>query len=477
MNNLRLLIVDDEEDNRIVLKAICKKLNGFEIRDVIDGIEALEVVESWHPHIVLMDIMMPNLDGFEASKIIKAKYPDTVIIVVTAAYNPSMQDNLSAIGVDIYIHKPIDRELIRYKLESVGSSLRAKSGNFKNLSKKNALNPFNSDIRSFKTFFEITDTEAMMDFGMWLFDQYNGKSATSCKFDKVIEIFYKLMNVGYKKGETTNIIIEESYEEFYITIKFDSEIKLEDNLLNMLQEFGTGFVAQKNIVCVSLSKPCDIKVEKTETPVEKEKIPNKTIKAKETKKVTKEVTKEVKQDVVKQVKVVHSKEKELLKQTFVNKTSAVDYVEDIGGDVLEEIRDLASLDEEWMMKLRMIEEEPTQTSLIDFADSVLGTYVKVINNLFEFTALAYALSSLGVFIKESAVMVSQDSAKLKMFIMLLEHLGTDLTSWREHVFIFQDTADIHYLDSSFFSSCMQIEGIIDNKHINAHDDENDMEFF
>ncbi|PNV83387.1 MAG: hypothetical protein C0627_04565 [Sulfurimonas sp.] len=117
-----------------------------------------------------------------------------------------------------------------------------------------------------------------------------------------------------------------------------------------------------------------------------------------------------------------------------------------------------------------------KVQFIGFVDAVLNIYVRVINNLFEFTALAYALTSLGVFIKDNAKSISEDSSKTKTMIMLLEHLGEDLTSWREHIFILQDTADIHYLDSSFFSSCMQIEGIIGNKEVSA-DDEDCMEFF
>jgi hypothetical protein len=54
--------------------------------------------------------------------------------------------------------------------------------------------------------------------------------------------------------------------------------------------------------------------------------------------------------------------------------------------------------------------------------------------------------------------------------MLLEHLGNDLVSWREHLFITQSTHDIHYLDSSFFSSCMQIEMIIGNKEENTREE-------
>lgn len=479
MNNLKLLIVDDCDDNRLVLKTICKKLENFEMQEAVDGINAIEIVEKWNPHIILMDIMMPNLDGFEASKIIKERYPEVVIIVVTAVNDSRMEDKMNQIGVDIYLQKPVDRKLIHYKLESIGSSLRSKLGQMKTSPKKSVLNPFNSDIRSFKTFFEITDEEAAMDFGMWLFDQFNGKLIpNSNHFNSVLDVFYKLMSQGIEDSQCMSIIVEESYEEFYITLKFDTTFKLKQKVIVMLDDLETEHVVKENIVCVRLSKAKEIVKEATVTPKEVCKnLETEEIKQSEETKQSEEKKVEEKIELVaKEVRVIDSKERELLHQNFVNKTSAVDYVSETGGDVIDEILDLSSIDEEWIIYLREIEKSLCADSLVRFADSVLNVYVRAINNLFEFTALAYALSSLSVFIKNSAGEVSQDPSKMKMLIVLLEHLGTDLTSWREHIFILQDTEDIHYLDSSFFSSCMQIEGIISDKKL-GHDDENEMEFF
>lgn len=466
MNKLRLLIADDDEDNRLVLRAICRNLDGFEIRDVVDGIEAVEIAESWRPNIILMDIMMPKMDGLEASKIIKQRYPETVIIAVTGVTDSRIEDKMSLIGIDIYIHKPIDRDLIRFKLQSLESSFCLKNGNFKERTKNVALNPFNSDIPSYKTIFDIVDTEAMMEFGMWLFDRYNGKTVSN-KFDKVVEIFYKLMSQGQKNGDTMTIIVEESYEEFYITIKFDTPVDLKQNILSMLNEFGTDFIVKENIVCARLSKPVEIK----ESPfiLKAEQTFNMEIKSEQ-------ISKNENEEKTKEIRVVSSNERELLHQSFVHKTSAADYVNEIGGDILDEILDLSSIDEEWTIKLHEIEKNPSIENIISFSDGILKAYVGVINNLFEFTALAYALTSLGVFINENSKVISQESKKIKMLIMLLEHLGEDLKSWREHIFVLQDTADIHYLDSSFFSSCVQIEGIISDKDIGI-DDDNDMEFF
>jgi len=101
MNKIKLLIVDDLSDNRLILKTICKKLDAFEIKEAVDGIEAVNIAQTWKPHIILMDILMPNMDGFEASQIIKEKNPEIIIIAISAVNDSRMQYNMSKIGVDI----------------------------------------------------------------------------------------------------------------------------------------------------------------------------------------------------------------------------------------------------------------------------------------------------------------------------------------------------------------------------------------
>lgn len=466
MNTIKLLIVDDVEDNRLVLRAICRKLKNFEIREASDGLNAIEAVKEWLPDIILMDIMMPNMDGYEASKIIKASYPNTVIIVVTAVSDLNMQKNMDAIGVDTYLHKPIDKELILFKLESISTSLLLKKGELKTLSKKEAFNPFNSDIRSFKTIFDIVDADSMMDFGMWLFDQCAKKDVFACsRLDLIVELFYKLMRQEIKNSHKSNIVVEESYEEIYITMKLKGELHLEPRMREIVEAFQSDFIIQENVVYAKIKKQLDV-IEMVEVIHEdkkniQEKLP---------------LTTKTEGKNLKDVHTITDRDKELLRRSFSTKTVAADYISDIGGDIMDEILDLASVDEEWKEKLSLFEEKPTNQNLNNFADSVLGVYAHTINSLLEFTALSYALTSLGVFLKEKADVITKDAAKTKTIVLLLENLGHDLVSWRKHIFELQDTQDIHYLDSSFFSSCMQIEGIINNKEISCGDDD-EMEFF
>jgi CheY-like chemotaxis protein len=487
MDHIKLLIVDDVEDNRLVLQAVCRKIEGFEIKEAEDGMEAVEISETWHPHIILMDVMMPRLDGFQASKIIKERHPETIIIAVTAVIDPHMEDNMASIGVAAYIHKPIDKELIRFKLQNFAALLRSREGQYKKLSEKEALNPFNSDIRSFKTIFDITGPDAMMDFGMWILARCEAGMLGSCKkVDAAINLFYELMRHGTRNHESLSIIIEESFEEIYVTMKFEETLLLPEKIIPLLNEMGPECIVRGNIACLRLGtyheEPVSVKkkIPEPESLIiiqEKAPEPEKLVAIVETQATASVPMDEAVSEEAKEVRVLQSNEEQLLRQSFVHKTTAVDYVREIGGDVLDEIRDLESLDAEWKDKLQILEEEATEENLRNFVDMVLSVYVRAINNLFEFTALAYALSSLGSFLKENAEMIVADSKKLKTLIMLMEHLGTDLESWRDHIFGLQDAEDVHYLDSSFFSSCMQIEGIIGDKNISSADDDDGMEFF
>lgn len=481
MKDLRLLIVDDVEDNRLVLNAICRKMEGFEIKEAVDGVNAITVCEAWHPHIILMDVMMPNMDGFEASKVIKSRFPETIIIVVTAVIDPQMEAHMATIGVSAYVHKPINKELIRFKLQSFGAFLRSKDGIHTKLSAKEALNPFSSDVRHFKTIFDITDAEGMMDFGVWVLSRCEErKSSSSSKVDPMIELFYELMRQGLRDEEQVSIIIEESFEEIFMTMKLDKPIVLKPKAQALADDLQSHCIIRQNFACVRLHNGrADVKPTSSVDVIEKAPVLKKEALVEKLPEVVEPTTAVLpisEPAVDKEVRTINQNEQGLLRQSFVDKTRAVDYVREIGGDVLDEIRDLEGLDEEWIEKLHALEEEPTIENIRSFADGVLGVYVRAINNLFEFTALAYALSSLGTFMKEHADAIVSDPKKLKMLVMLTEHLGSDLTSWREHIFSLQDAADIHYLDSSFFSSCMQIEQIVGNKEIET-DEDNDMEFF
>ncbi|WP_206813764.1 PAS domain S-box protein, partial [Chroococcus sp. FPU101] len=113
----RILIVEDIWENRRLLVELLTSI-GFEVKEAINGVEAIAVWESWSPHLIWMDLRMPVMDGLEATKQIKAQsnQPSTVIIALTASVFSSERENILDAGCDDFIAKPFDTTLIFVKM-------------------------------------------------------------------------------------------------------------------------------------------------------------------------------------------------------------------------------------------------------------------------------------------------------------------------------------------------------------------------
>jgi PAS domain S-box-containing protein len=108
---VRILIADDRDTNRRLLSQLLGPV-GFATRDVVNGKEAVRDVREWKPQVVLMDMTMPVMDGYEATGILKAA-PDlkgTAIIAVTASAFEEDRQRILAAGADGYLSKPFKEE-------------------------------------------------------------------------------------------------------------------------------------------------------------------------------------------------------------------------------------------------------------------------------------------------------------------------------------------------------------------------------
>ena len=116
---LKILIVDDEKDISDLLKYSLQK-EGYQVNTAYDGEEAIEILKKITPNLVLLDIMMPKLDGWEIAKFIKSKseFDMTSIIFLTAKSSEIDEVHGLRIGADDYILKPISipKLLARIKL-------------------------------------------------------------------------------------------------------------------------------------------------------------------------------------------------------------------------------------------------------------------------------------------------------------------------------------------------------------------------
>jgi len=113
----RILVVEDRADNRYLLTQLLESV-GFEVCTATNGQEGIEMWQSWHPHLIWMDMNMPVMDGFEATRLIKS-YPggkETKIIAISASVFEEERNKIIATGCDDFVSKPLVEEVIFSKM-------------------------------------------------------------------------------------------------------------------------------------------------------------------------------------------------------------------------------------------------------------------------------------------------------------------------------------------------------------------------
>lgn len=109
-----ILVVEDDPDNRrIVIKVLA--VDGYRIVEATDGLEALSQAHAEHPDLILMDLALPNLDGWEATRRLK-RDPQTrsiPVVALTAVAMRGDEEKARAAGCDDYLSKPARPVAIR----------------------------------------------------------------------------------------------------------------------------------------------------------------------------------------------------------------------------------------------------------------------------------------------------------------------------------------------------------------------------
>ena len=119
----RILIVDDEPNIVLALELLMKR-EGYEIRTVGDGERAVEAAGTFRPDLILLDVMMPRMDGYEVCQRIRAdaSLKDIAIVMLTAKGREVEREKGLALGADLYITKPFSTREVVIKVKEVLAS-------------------------------------------------------------------------------------------------------------------------------------------------------------------------------------------------------------------------------------------------------------------------------------------------------------------------------------------------------------------
>ena len=112
----QILVVDDDKNTRMLFKAVLESAN-YSVLTAQDGVEALAIMDDHHVDLVVLDVMMPNMDGYAFTRTLRESNDSLPILMVSAKQLPEDKKQGFLVGTDDYMTKPIDEEemLLRIK--------------------------------------------------------------------------------------------------------------------------------------------------------------------------------------------------------------------------------------------------------------------------------------------------------------------------------------------------------------------------
>jgi DNA-binding response OmpR family regulator len=119
-NEINILVVDDSTTNIVLLEAILDE-KGYKIYTALNAKEAYSIITKHHPDLILLDLLMPKISGFDFLKEIKRKKDtrNTPVIIVSALTDDENIDKIMNMGAIDFVKKPIDLQYLVNKVESV----------------------------------------------------------------------------------------------------------------------------------------------------------------------------------------------------------------------------------------------------------------------------------------------------------------------------------------------------------------------
>jgi CheY-like chemotaxis protein len=439
---MTILIVDDIADNRLALSLLLEDFDDMNIIEATNGLEAVNICKSAFVDLVLMDVMMPEMDGIEATSLISKMSKKPMIVAISALDDDKKKNEMLAAGAQDYLSKPINDELFVARIKNYNKLLS--SIHERDLKNEWAINPFESRVYAKKILFRVTNESSLGEF--WEFFLFGTPTVT----DKMSDCLRAVYSAGIfllKTHSIFDIIIEENDEAWFCTVTKIENYNRDFVCKIITKNFPSGR-ARFGSVAFSIFLPKAVETKIAETVAKTQEPAEQVVPAQEP-------------SVQKAPSIARGpddeEEERHLRATFVDKVSAVAFTNDLEPSYFDKIDTLFEREDQLDADLFDLETSG-QVSFIHKIGASLGEYAVVIDSLHEFKNISFSLHKLAAFL---VALGDEDlgEKKLNRLTITLKGLLSDMTEWRKNIFYDKIALDIHYLDSSLVSSCMQTEHI------------------
>ncbi|MFA6189297.1 MAG: response regulator [Sulfuricurvum sp.] len=440
----KVLIVDDQTLNQTLIEAYINQYceqhgETMKISTANNGMEAVILCQGEAFDLIFMDILMPNMNGIEATKHISAILPDAIIVIVSTQDDEENQIQALRNGAKDYFIKPIQPEVFKRRLQLY---MNIMSSSKHPVSVKNSINPFSKTIFCYKTTYLIENEEDLAQ--LWESILFTIKDNVRTNFlSDLIRFMYQMGQAMLGRKVQPQIIMEENEASYFFTI-INTNIIPKANIIQLIESYWTraDYRIESNLLSFIVTKEASL----IPAPVIQT-IQQDTFK------------KEIKEEANVAVNTPYHKEIETLHR--------FDFMES---------EDLTSLE----LKLNEL-----NTQFLWMGSNELNTDdVDQIVNAFERTSSIMMLYSetqtLGIAIRDLTSIIQKDE---KTFIemaaqmsSLCKSFNNDLILWVRSVF-YDGAPSVNYMDASIISNIQMVQSFLSPPEAADLDDGDGFEFF
>jgi CheY-like chemotaxis protein len=435
----KILIVDDQSLNQTILEAYinqyCEQNNEtMQIKTANNGLEALLLCQDEKFDLIFMDILMPHMNGIEATKNISKIQPNTIIVIVSNQGDEENQIQALRNGAKDYFIKPIQPDVFKRRLDLYLNIMSSSHGS---VSTKQSINPFTSMVFCYKTTYLLANEEDLAQLWESMLATVKDNVRTNFLSD-LIRVIYQLSSVMLSKKVQPQIIMEEN-DAFYFFSILNTKILPSQKIIQLIEKSlqNSVYKLESNLLSFQVAK-------ELRTPMP-------------------EVIREVKSQTAAletpQEQVTYKKQIEVLQKfTFMES-------EDLTSLELK-LNELAT-QFMWMGSNELNMEDVDQiVSAFERTSSILMLYSQT--------------QTLGIAIRDLTAIIQQDE---KVFIemapqmsALCKSFNNDLIIWLKSVF-YEGAPSVHYMDASIISNIQMVQSFLSPSEDVNLDEGDGFEFF
>lgn len=443
-----VLYVEDEIDARESVEKTLKRVGFANLYVAENGQDGLAIFRDKRPQIVISDIQMPIMNGLDMVKEILEIADDTRVILTTAFGDQEYFMRSIDLKVDKYIIKPIDVMLLMEALTEV----------CKRIEQKRLANAYLAKEAQEKLNSAVSDAmKLMMDASPYPTTIFkNGR--LSYINDSFLEV------LSHKNLDSLDDgILPDIFER-------------KNGYLGGLEEYKEGGV---NKVCIKSPSGKDriFEVTKKDSAIDNQTVSifflsDITLLEYQRRKLQLFGNAVQKELIGKRLEEQKKSQNIAAQKVAARKINAAEYAAEVDKAIFEQLDELAELEGEMSEDITQFVERKNTSHLRDFADR-LEKYSHTMKLLYEFEELSFAIRNISELMYEKSA--DLEASKIEKIAMYCSAIADDLSGWRNGIFVSRAAIDIHYLDDSLFSSCLQLE--FEFKGIKLEDDGGDLELF